>query len=46
VIKIYEISLITGIFIGYIIGVLKEKARWIEKFINSRQARDFVEEEE
>ncbi len=34
-----------GILIGYIIGVIKEKLRWIEKFISSRRAEKELEEE-
>ncbi len=33
-----------GVLIGYFIGVIKEKLRWIEKFISSRRAEKELKE--
>lgn len=38
------VGLITGFLIGYVIGVIKEKAKWIEKYISARRAKEYVEE--
>lgn len=37
------IDLCFGIFIGYILGVIKEKLKWIEKSVSFRR-REKVEE--
>lgn len=38
------IDLAFGIFIGYILGVAKEKMRWIEKYISSRRSQEETKE--
>jgi len=42
-----EIAVTFGIafLIGYLFGVMKEKARWIEKYISSRRSERILEEE-
>lgn len=41
------IDLCFGIFIGYLLGVLKEKLRWIEKYVSRKRGEsDYSESEE
>lgn len=38
------IDLAFGIFIGYLLGVLKEKLRWIEKYVSRKRGEHEYED--
>lgn len=40
-----EVIFGVGFLLGYLFGVIKEKARWIEKYISSRRSERALEEE-
>lgn len=42
VITISSIDIVFGIILGYFIGVIKEKLRWVEKYISSRKAEQLL----
>ena len=43
---IMAVEFVTGCFIGYVVGVIKEKMHWIEKFLTARKSRLVLNEEE
>ena len=38
------IDLIFGVFLGYMLGVIKEKLKWFEKYVSSRRSETDLKE--